>query len=1023
MGFVDNPIITSPFEKPAFHYELDNEGQPTGAKLKDRRESIQIVPVPAARRRGARGPELDLFGPDGSKVTPNALINEIRKHVGAWRDLPAGQWGVTPETQRLLEHWRDPSRERKLFFCQREAVETLIYLTEVAPKRFRKQIEDANAEANPGLYRLACKMATGSGKTVVMGMIIAWHAVNRARRPNSSAFSDAFLIVAPGITIRDRLRVLYPSDSENVYEALNLVPADLLGGVRKTRVVITNYHGFMLREKEQVSKFSRQILAGRGAEKTFTESEGEMIARVGKELLGRKNIIVLNDEAHHCYRHKVGGEKQNGEPLTPEEKDEAKRNEEAARVWISGLEAFQRKIGIHSVYDLSATPFFLRGSGYDEGLLFPWVVSDFGLLDAIESGIVKVPRLPVLDDSIQGDLPKFRDVYRHVAKGLPRKGRGKQSKALMNPQSLPHLLLQATTALYDHYKETYLAWEAAPELGRPPVFIVVCNNTATSKLMADWIGGYEVTEGDGDQAKTRIVPGALALFSNVDDAGGWLTRRRTLLIDSEQLDSGEALSDDFRAVAAGEIDAFKKALRQRGDPRDVDKLTDADILREVMNTVGRAGKLGADIRCVVSVSMLTEGWDANTVTHIMGVRKFGTQLLCEQVVGRGLRRISYEIDPATGLFPVEYADVLGVPFTFAQQGKKVAPKPPPKVTRVRAIEERAALEIRFPNVVGYRVVFPRKPLRPTFTHDSEMPLNTDDIPVRTEIEPLIGEGFTIDLRRNADQLREKAVIFDVAGLLLRTYFIDEDGALEVWRYPELVRITERWFKECLKCSGGTLPQFLKWRSLAIRAVEKIYRSLAPSLSGPPDGSDGALLPILNAYNPEGTTKYVDFPTTKTTLFATRPDRCHLNYVVYDRDWEVGLAERLEGMDEVFAYVKNHNISFEVPYDFTGETLSYRPDYIARVEDGRPEPLNLVIEVKGQRDEKDKAKAETMRNLWVPAVNNAKRFGRWGFLELNDAPYDAATLIREAISPLPFGRGAGGEGNRPRDARRDGDRAA
>lgn len=260
MGFVDNPIITSPFDVPAFHYELDNEGQPTGAKLKDRRESIQIVPVPAARRRGARGPELDLFGPDGSKVTPNALINEIRKHVGAWRELPPGQWGVTPETQRLLEHWRDPSRERRLFFCQREAVETLIYLTEVAPKRFRKQIEDANAEANPGLYRLACKMATGSGKTTVMGMIIAWHAVNKARRASVKLFSDAFLIVAPGITICDRLQVLNPSDSGNVYQALNFVPTDLLDGVRKARIIITNYHAFMLREKEQVPKLARQII-------------------------------------------------------------------------------------------------------------------------------------------------------------------------------------------------------------------------------------------------------------------------------------------------------------------------------------------------------------------------------------------------------------------------------------------------------------------------------------------------------------------------------------------------------------------------------------------------------------------------------------------------------------------------------------------------------------------------------------------------------------------------------------------
>ena len=793
--------------------------------------------------------------------------------------------------------------------------------------------------------------------------------------------------------------MLYPSNSENIYQALDLVPTDLLESVRKARIVITNYHAFMLREKEQVPKLDRLILGGREGEKSFTETEGDMIARVGKDLLGRKNIIVLNDEAHHCYRRKVGAEARNGEALTADEKAEAKRNDEAARVWISGLESFARKIGIEAVYDLSATPFFLRGSGYAEGLLFPWVVSDFSLMDAIESGIVKVPRLPVLDNSIQGELPKFRDVYRYISKDLSKKGRGSQAKALMDPERLPGLLLQATEALYDHYKEIFVAWEASPELGRPPVFIVVCNNTATSKLMADWIGGYEVTRGEGETATSRILPGRLPLFSNVDENGRWLARRRTLLVDSEQLESGEALSDLFRAVASSEIDAFKKELRLRGDPRDIDKLTDADILREVMNTVGRPGKLGADIRCVVSVSMLTEGWDANTVTHIMGVRAFGTQLLCEQVVGRGLRRISYEIDPATGLFPVEYADVLGVPFTFAQQGRKTAPKPPPKVTRVWAMEDRAEREIRFPNVEGYRVVFPRKPLRPSFTKDSELPLNTDDIPVVTEIEPLIGEGITFDLRKNPHLLREKTVIFDVAGLLLRTYFKDADGALEVWRYPELVRITERWFADCLKCSGGTMPQFLKWRSLAIRAVEKIYRSLTPSLSGPPSAPEGAWLPILNAYNPEGTTKYVDFPTTKTTLFVTRPDKCHLNYVVYDKDWEAGLAERLERMGEVVAYVKNHNLGLEVPYDYAGETLHYRPDYIVRIDDRGAEPVNLVIEVKGKRDDKDAAKADTMRNLWVPAVNSAKRFGRWDFLELNDAPYDGPALIRDHIHPL------------------------
>ncbi len=653
---------------------------------------------------------------------------------------------------------------------------------------------------------------------------------------------------------------------------------------------------------------------------------------------------------------------------------------------------------MQAVYDLSATPFFLRGSGYPEGTLFSWVVSDFGLLDAIESGIVKVPRLPVLDDSIQGELPKFRDIYRHVAKYLPKKGRGKQSKAAMDPQSLPHLLLQATEALYKHYEGIYRAWEAEPELGRPPVFIVVCNNTATSKLMADWISGYEVEEGEGENKKTRLVPGALSLFSNVDDRGNWIGRRRTLLIDSEQLESGDALSDEFRKLAAAEIEDFKRELRQRNDPRDIDKLTDADILREVMNTVGRPGKLGADIRCVVSVSMLTEGWDANTVTHIMGVRAFSTQLLCEQVVGRGLRRVSYEIDPANGFFPVEYADVLGVPFTFAQQGQNITPKPPARVTRVRAMEDRWKREIRFPNVEGYRIVFPRTPLKPVFSNDSRMTLTPDDIPTRTEIEPLIGEGFTLDLRKHADQLRLKTVIFDVAGLLLREKFRDADGQLQVWRYPELTRITERWFHECLKCAGDTRPQFLKWRSLAIKAVEKIYRAIVPSLAAPPDGSNGVLLPILNAYNPEGTTRHVDFTTSKTSLFATREDKCHLNYVVYDQDWEAGLTERLEGMDEVLAYVKNHNLNFEVPYEYAGETLRYRPDYIVQVNDGGSEPLNLIIEVKGHRDDKDAAKAETMRNVWVPAVNNSKRHGRWSFLELNDVPYDAVARIREFIRP-------------------------
>jgi len=995
MGFTDNPIINSPFERPQWHFELDEEGQPTGKKLLGRRESVQVVPVPAARRRGPRQRELALE----EKTTSNTLVNAIRKDVDQWRELPPSQWGVTPETQRLLLHWRDPHRERKQFFCQREAIETLIWLTEVAPKKFSEDIKNANAEANPGLYRLACKMATGAGKTAVMAMIIAWQAVNKARRPDSKKFSDAFLIVTPGITIRDRLRVLNPGDPGNSYEYFDLVPSDLMDAVRKARIVITNYHAFMLREKEQVSKLNRQILGGREGEKRFTETEGEMIARVAPELMGRKNIIVLNDEAHHCYRRKVGGEEEE-EDLKGEDREEAEKNEKAARVWISGIEAFERKLGVDAIYDLSATPFFLRGSGYPEGTLFPWVVSDFGLLDAIESGIVKVPRIPVLDDAISGELPKFRDVYNAIRKdnlrALPAKGCGKQAKSAMDPQNLPHLLGQAIEALYKDYETVYSLWEKEPNLGRPPVFIVVCNNTSTSKLVYDWISGYEIKEGEDDKAPTRVVKGALRHFSNIDENGRWLPRFRTLLIDSEQLESGEALSTDFRKIAAHEIDEFKRELRLRNDPRNPDDLTDADILREVMNTVGRPDRLGANIRCVVSVSMLTEGWDANTVTHIMGVRAFGTQLLCEQVVGRGLRRVSYEIDPKTGHFPVEYADVLGVPFSFAQQGAQTAPKPPPRVIRVRAMEDRAEREIRFPNVEGYRVVFPRKPLKPVFTADSKLVLTPDDIPMVTQVEPLIGEGITFDLRQDADKLRLKSVIFDVAGVLLREKFKDQDGNLEVWRYPELVEITERWFAECLDCKGDFRPQFLKWHSLAIRAVEKIWRAVLPSKEGAINGNDTVLLPVLNAFNPSGSTQHVDFTTSKQTILATRPDKCHLNYVVYDRDWEAGFAERIEGMSEVISYVKNHSLNFEVPYDYKGDTRKYRPDYIVRVANGEGEPLNLVVEIKGHRDDADAAKADTMRKAWIPAVNASGQFGRWDFMEFTDAPYDVDKAIRERV---------------------------
>jgi type III restriction enzyme len=445
------------------------------------------------------------------------------------------------------------------------------------------------------------------------------------------------MIVTPGITIRDRLRVLLPNDPESYYRHRELVPADMLPDMDKAKIVITNYHAFKLRERVQISKIGRALLKGRGEELNTLETEGQMLQRVMPGLMSMKGIVVLNDEAHHCYREKAASHEE--ADLKGEDKDEAKKNNEAARLWISGIEIVKKKLGLNGVYDLSATPFFLRGSGYAEGTLFPWTVADFSLMDAIECGIVKLPRVPVADNLPTGDMPIYRNLWDHIGKRMPKKGRGKGGA--LDPLNLPSELQTALFALYGHYEKTFALWQQA-SISVPPVFIVVCNNTATSKLVYDSISGFEREQAEGEES--TLVQGRLELFRNYDEYGNRLPRPRTLLIDSEQLETGDALDPEFRRYADAEIEQFKRELAQRSGAAAAEKVTDQDLLREVMNTVGKPGRLGEQVRCVVSVSMLTEGWDTNTVTHILGVRAFGTQLLCEQVVGRALRRQSYELN-------------------------------------------------------------------------------------------------------------------------------------------------------------------------------------------------------------------------------------------------------------------------------------------------------------------------------------------------------------------------------------------
>ncbi len=997
-SFFERPIINSPYEYPSRHWELDEDGQPTDRIIERRRRVSFITPIPEPRKQKRTQREL-AFDEDASRLETESqqyeliqTINSIRRAVDEWRALPETQWRVTPETARLLKHWRHHKFGGfRPFFCQIEAAETVIWLTEVAPqagrtgKGFLDHLADANKDANPKLSRLAVKLATGAGKTTVMAMLIAWQTINAVRRPNSRSFTRGFLVVTPGLTIRDRLRVLQPNDPHSYYRSRELVPGDMLRDLDRAKIVITNFHAFKLRETMEVSKGGRALLQGRGPELRSVETEGQMLQRVMPELMSMKNVMALNDEAHHCYREKPG-EGDEG-VLTGDDRKEAEKNREAARLWISGLEIVEDKLGLSRVVDLSATPFFLRGSGYAEGTLFPWTTCDFSLMDAIECGIVKLPRVPVADNIPGGDMPTFRNLWEHIGKEMPKKGRGKASG--LDPLAIPLKLQVALEALYGHYEKIFALWREA-QIEVPPCFIVVCNNTSTSKLVYDYISGFLRDNPDG---ATTLENGRLELFRNFDEHGAALARPRTLLIDSEQLESGQALDRNFRAMAADEIERFRREIVQRtGDRRQAENMSDQDLLREVMNTVGKPGSLGGSIRCVVSVSMLTEGWDANTVTHILGVRAFGTQLLCEQVVGRALRRQSYDVNEE-GLFDVEYADVLGIPFDFTAKPVVAKPAPPRKVAQVKAMTpERDACEIRFPRVAGYRVELPEERLRAEFDADSTLELTPGLTgPSITRNEGIIGEGVDLNLV-HTDELRRSTLLFHLTQHLLYTKWRDAGEEPKLHLFGQLKRITREWLEAHLVCKGSTYPAQLMHRELADMACERIAAAITRAESGA-----SPVKAVLDPYNPVGSTRHVHFATTKKTLYKTASNRCHVNWVACDSDWEAEFCRVAEAHPRVRAYVKNQGLGLEVPYRYGAIPRTYIPDFIVLVDDGRGEddPLRLIVEIKGYRGEDAKVKKETMDTYWIPGVNLRGGFGRWAFAEFTDY-YEIETAFNELV---------------------------
>lgn len=1000
---LSNPILNSPYEPPAAHFELGPAG-PTGVIIPGRRPSESYVPIPP-QKKGKGQPEqvaLD-FDVTGERREVNTLINDIRREVERWR---ANNWnGVTPYTRKLLSHWAPgPHRDDPVLYCQREAVETAIFLAEVAGRHgttdYRRRLEPENALHNDGLPRVALKMATGTGKTIVMGMLIAWQTVNKVMTPKDPRFAKRFLIVTPGVTIRDRLGVLHPEREESYYRERDLVPPDLWEAVLQAQVEIVNYHIFLARDSKEiqgVASNTRKLLRGgrAGAADAFQETPEMVAARVLRAFGSSKGeIIVLNDEAHHCYQDKLLEH-----PDTDADKEDKDRNRDA-RVWFRGLTDIRRKAGIKAAYDLSATPYYLKGSGYNEGFIFPWTVSDFSLMDAIESGIVKIPRVPV-DDDAAGDQPVYLNLWDNIQPPLPKK---KGSKATdLGPQGWvpPETLQGALLSLYRSYEARHAQYEAtlAVHGEPPPVMIIVCPNTIVSKLVYDWIAGRDVELPDGS---TRLAPGELPLFSNVKD-GAWITRQRTILVDSAQLESGEPLGAEFRKDAAHEIEAFKQAYRLRNPGADVDKLTDSDLLREAMNTIGKKGKLGEHIRCVVSVAMLTEGWDANTVSHILGLRPFRSQLLCEQVVGRGLRRRSYVVNE-DGRFEPETAEIYGVPFAFIPGDKQVPKTRDPRpAIEVRAEDSRWQLAIRFPKLDGYRVELPDEPLIADFNDDSRLHVDHALVALRVENQGVIGSSEHVDLS-DIREARDQRIAYHVAKILVQReeFFAAHAGTEKPWLFPQLVAICREWLASWVTTDPEMTKGYLLLAQPGHEAASKVFNSIIQQQ----DNKPVVLMPIIRRFDPIGSTDEVRFISRKVVMDPP-PTKSHLNHVVLDgvrgNTWEEGLARMLEKDPRVHSYVKNERLGFTIPYLHQGRSHDYIPDFLVRLStDSGDVERTLIIEVSGSQKSPGPtaAKADTARNQWCAAVNNWGEFGRWGYVEIKN-PAEAASqeLLNSAIENL------------------------
>jgi type III restriction enzyme len=904
-------IINSPYDVPSQHWEQARDG------------TLNMI-----RARRAAGYEIFDIRNNTRRMEPLPLVNEIRARVDEWRaqDYP----GVTSITRRLLEHWHDRvARQYPFYFCQLEAIETLIWRVEATP------------ESKQGIYipgdggsweRLCNKMATGTGKTAVMAMIATWQVLNALTYPKRNKdFARAIFIVAPGLTVKERLRVLYPGEPDNYYDAFGLCPSDALRQkLNQVVLLIENWHTLMpLKETE------------RGVVKKGAESDEAFMRRVLGKLATERDLVVINDEAHHAYRIPAEAK------ISKKEAAERGLDLDEATRWIEGLDRIHKTRRIQRCFDLSATPFAPTGKASTEEGLFDWIVSDFGLNDAIEAGLVKTPRVVIRDDALP-DTRTYRSKLYHLYRD-PEVAEDINRRGAQPHEALPPLVQKAYTLLGADWRETLKQWQQAGHPS-PPVMLTVCNRTETAARIEHYF-----RHGDAHWPELHAPA-------------------RTLRVDSRVLEKAEigetaAADKDYELQLHAIVEAAGLPETKKTRLLEMKK---EELLREIVDNVGKRNTAGQNLQNVISVAMLSEGWDAKNVTHIMGLRAFTSQLLCEQVIGRGLRRVSYETDE-NGLFRPEYVNVFGVPLSiFQDAGEGGDPPPPPKPsTQIESLPERNPFEIRWPNVLRVDTV-----VRPTLVVDWDavetLTIDPAHTPISAEIAPAVGGAtdmskvHVIDLEKLPEDFRLQRLMFKAARKAFEEMGTVFKGNRE-YLVVQLIRLMEIFFtSDKLDIPSLYHQEPLRKRILLALNIDALVQHVLRFVRAQ---NQERIEPVFDEEFPIGSTRAMRTWYTTKPCFPTV--KSQISHLVGDSSWEGYAANVFEKSPHVVAYAKNDHLGFQVYYLWSGARRRFVPDFLVRLTNGK----TLVLEIKGEDSEQNRAKRGAL-DTWVKAVNAKGGFGTW-----------------------------------------------